>query len=66
MVERIRRVDYETLEDNIALDDPKAYIESLATKRILRLKPNWNIMEFICEDNSTFLDFKKRTGEEKK
>jgi hypothetical protein len=63
VVERIRRVDHNTLMIEITLDDPKAYTTPLRTQRKLILKPAWNIMEFICEDNMVnFLDYEKKTG----
>ena len=66
VVERFRRIDREHLVDEITLDDPKTYTKTLTTKRILDLKPDWNIMEFICEDKDAFLDHEKKTSEEKK
>ena len=66
VVERIRRLDDKTLEDAITITDPKAYTQSFMTTRKLTLKPGWNIVEFICEDNGTFLDFQKTAGVENK
>jgi hypothetical protein len=66
IVERLRRLDKQTMEDVITISDPKAYTQSFTTTRKLTLKPGWNIVEFICEDNGTFLDFQKTAGVEKK
>lgn len=63
MVERMRRVDHDTLMIDITIDDPLAYTMPLKTQRKYILKPGWNIMEYICEDNRvSFLDFEKKVG----
>jgi hypothetical protein len=60
LVERIRRVDHDTLEITFTVDDPKAYTKPWGAKLIFELKPDWKIMEQICEDNASFLDFNKK------
>jgi hypothetical protein len=60
VVERIRRVDHDTLEVKITIDDPKAYPKTWGGQLIFGLKPGWKIMEFICEDNVNFLDLQKK------
>jgi hypothetical protein len=50
IVERIRRVDNVTLEYDFTIDDPKAYKKPWTGKRIYKLKPGWNIMEYVCAD----------------
>jgi hypothetical protein len=63
IVERLRRADHDTLMIDIAIDDPQAYTAPLKTQRKFILKPEWNIMEFICEDNQVgFNDFEKKVG----
>jgi len=64
VVERIRRVEHNILEVNITIDDPKAYTKPWEGRLIFQLKPDWKIMEFICEDNVTFLDLQKKAIEE--
>jgi hypothetical protein len=66
IVERFRRTDHDHLVDDITLDDPITYTKTLTTKRILDLKPDWNVMEFICEDKDTFEDHEKQANQEKK
>lgn len=67
VVERIRRPDHDTLLIDLILDDPKAYSLPLHTTRKLILKPDWHIMESVCEDNSiNFLDYERKMGEQKK
>jgi hypothetical protein len=66
VVERIRRMDHDHLVDEVTVEDPKAYTKALTTKRVFNFEPDWNIAEFVCEDNETFLKFQKEAGAEKK
>ena len=66
VVERIRRMDHDHLVDEITVDDPKAYTTTLTTKRVFDFEQDWNIAEFVCEDNDIFLNFQKKAGAEKK
>jgi hypothetical protein len=62
VIERIRRPDHDSLMIDITIDDPKTYAMALHTQRKYILKPDWNIAEFVCEDNSiNFLEFEKKT-----
>jgi hypothetical protein len=60
LVERIRRVDHDNLVDVLTLEDPKAYTKPWTATLNFRLRPDWKIMEHICEDNVSFLDFNKK------
>lgn len=51
VVERIRRVDHDTLQDDIVIDDPKTFTKPWNVQKIFKLRPKWEIMEYICEDN---------------
>jgi hypothetical protein len=66
LTERIRRVDHDTLEIAFTIDDPKAYTKSWTGKQYFQLRPKWNIMELICEDNANFLDLQKKLVEQPK
>jgi hypothetical protein len=61
-VERFRRVDYDTLEDNFTIDDPKAYTKPWTGQRVFRLKAGWELLEDICEDNGKYADYEKAAG----
>lgn len=51
IVERLKRVAPDTLEDEITFDDPKAYTKPWTAKAIMKLHPKWEIGEdVICED----------------
>jgi hypothetical protein len=52
VVERMRRVDHETLLDDYTIDDPKAYKKPWTTQRIFKLKPDWQIQEYVCTENN--------------
>ena len=50
VVERIRRVDHDTLEDELVIDDPKVYTKPWTGRQLFKLKPTWHLMEYVCED----------------
>jgi hypothetical protein len=52
VVEHIRRVDHDTLVDEYTIDDPKAYTKSWTTQRTFKLKPDWQIQEYVCAENN--------------
>ena len=63
VVERLHRPDHDTLLIDIAFDDPQAYTGTLKTQRKYILKPDWNIMEYVCEDTrDKFDEFEKKVG----
>ncbi|HWX39223.1 MAG TPA: hypothetical protein VNY09_08260 [Candidatus Sulfotelmatobacter sp.] len=60
VVERIRRIDAKFMEVAFTVNDSKAYTKPWGTKLIFESKPDWKIMEQICEDNASFIDFNKK------
>jgi len=60
LVERIRRVAHDSIVIDFIVDDPKAYTKPWSAKLIFQLKPDWKIMEHVCEDNAGFLNFNKK------
>jgi hypothetical protein len=52
VTERIRRIKHDTLEDRITIDDPKAYTKPWSVRKLYQLKPDWQILEFECEENN--------------
>ena len=66
MVEHLRRADHNTLMIDITIDDPKTYTTLLKTHKKFILKPSWNIMELICEDDAGFQNFEKKVGGQEK
>jgi hypothetical protein len=58
--ERIRRIDHDSLVIDLTVDDPKAYTKPWSAKLNFQLRPDWKIMEHVCEDNASFVDFNKK------
>jgi hypothetical protein len=56
LTERYRRLDHDTLEMQIIMDDPKAYTKPWVNPpQRFKLEPSWEIAEFFCivdEENS--------------
>jgi len=52
VVERFRRVDHDTLQVDYTIDDPKAYTKTWTAQRIFKLKPDWEIKEYVCAENN--------------
>ncbi len=53
VVERIRRIDHDTLQDDLTIDDPRAYTKPWTGRQVFTLKPSWHLLEYICEANMT-------------
>jgi hypothetical protein len=51
VVERIRRMDHDTLQIDFTFDDPKAYTKPWTGQKVFRLRPGWEITEQVCADN---------------
>jgi hypothetical protein len=50
VVERMRRVNHETLSDDITIEDPKAYSKSWAVQASFQLRPDLSLdWEGVCE-----------------
>jgi hypothetical protein len=60
LVERIRRVDPNTLSIDTTIDDPKAYTKPWGGRAFFELKPGWTIGEMVCEDNANFRSMQKK------
>ncbi|HEV2522211.1 MAG TPA: hypothetical protein VGT24_07490 [Candidatus Acidoferrales bacterium] len=54
LIERIRRPSPDALEIKFTIDDPKTYTETWQGYRNFKLRPTWNIKEFICADNADY------------
>ena len=52
VVERIRRVNHDTLVDDYTIDDPKAYTKPWTAQKTFVLKPDWRIQEYVCAENN--------------
>lgn len=59
LIERFHRDNKNTLLDDFTIEDPKAYTKTLTGTFTFALRPKWNIMELVCEDNVNFEEFIK-------
>ena len=59
IVEHIRRADDKTLQVDFTFDDAKSYSKPWTAEMRFRLRPDWDILEQVCEDNRAFDDFEK-------
>jgi hypothetical protein len=51
-IERIRRISPTQIEDLMTIEDPVAFTKPWVVRRTYDLKPDWQIQEYICEDNN--------------
>ena len=51
-VERYTRTDAGTLENVITITDPGAYKKPFTVKFTATLRPGWDLMEYICNENN--------------
>jgi hypothetical protein len=52
VTERIHRSDHDTLQVDYTIDDPKAYTKLWTQKKLFKLKPDWQIHEYVCMENN--------------
>jgi hypothetical protein len=66
LIERYRRLDHDTLELQITIDDPKAYTKPwVSPPKLHKLEPGWEIAEWFCvvdEDNAYDQTVRKPAG----
>jgi hypothetical protein len=60
VVERIRRVDHDTLENALTFDDPKTYTRSWTSTIIYKLRPDWSLKEDIACEDRVLMDLKAK------
>jgi hypothetical protein len=56
IVERIRLISSDKLEDHMTIDDSEAFTKPWEVTHIYDRKPDWKIMEFVCEENNRGVD----------
>ncbi len=54
VLERIRRIDHDTMVDDFTIDDPKAYTKPWTAQQVYKLKVGWEIHEYVCEENNKY------------
>ena len=60
VIEHIRRVDRDHLQDEVTIDDPKAYSKPWSGTVYFLLHPKWTLAEEFCEDFGSFTDIEDR------
>ena len=53
VTERMHRVDHDTLENTYTIDDPKTYAKPWTATKVFKLKPDWEIKEYVCAENNS-------------
>jgi hypothetical protein len=51
LIERLRRVNHDTLQIEYTFDDPKAFTKAWTAQLTFALRPGWDITEHVCADN---------------
>jgi poly(3-hydroxybutyrate) depolymerase len=54
VTERLWAPDPNTLKDDIVVEDPKTFTKSWTTVKTFARRPNWEPMEYICEENNRY------------
>jgi hypothetical protein len=52
VIERFTRADDKHISYEVTLEDPKAFTKAWKNTRIFTLRPDWEIMEYSCEENN--------------
>jgi hypothetical protein len=52
IIERFQRPDLGHINYEVIVDDPKVYTEKWKNVRTFNLRPDWEIMEYSCEENN--------------
>jgi len=55
VTERIRRVDHDTLQDDFTIEDPKTFTKPWTTSQGYKLRPSWELMEYVCQENNHYV-----------
>lgn len=59
IVERFRLTAPDTMEVATTIDDPKALTKPITSTKVLKRHPDWDIAEYICEQNNRNLSDEK-------
>jgi hypothetical protein len=59
VIERFHRTDFNNMQIDITMEDPKALAKPWKTQLYFQLKPDWDLMELACTDNAAFENFEK-------
>lgn len=54
VTERIHRMNHDTLVDDVTIDDPVAYTKPFTAQQVYKLRPGWEIQEYVCTENNKY------------
>ena len=54
LIERIRRVNQDTLTDDMTIEDPMAFTKPITAQQVYKLKPDWEVQEYACTENNKY------------
>ena len=54
--QRFHRVSYDTLEDELTFDDPKALTQPITGTAVYKLHPDWELNEYECTNERMVVD----------
>jgi hypothetical protein len=57
VIERFRRKDFGHMDIQVTIDDLKAYTRPWMVTQEVRLLPNTELMEFVCNENNIDLEY---------
>jgi hypothetical protein len=52
VIERFTRTDATHIAYEVTIDDPKIFTKPWTNQRTFTLRPDWEIMEYSCEENN--------------
>jgi hypothetical protein len=52
VIEKFQRTDSQHLAYEVTIVDPKAYTKPWKNNRVFQLRPDWELMEYSCEENN--------------
>jgi hypothetical protein len=55
VTQKFTRTDLGHMQHEITIDDPKTYSKPIVNTRTFLLRPDWEIMEYSCEENNKSL-----------
>src|ERR1700722_15664401 len=56
VIQRLRRISFDTLEDSITFDDPKALIRPITGTAVFKLHADWEMEEYECTNERLIFD----------
>ncbi len=52
VIERYHRRDYGDMDVEVTIEDPGAYAKPWVTHRLATLEPDWDVLEYVCNENN--------------